>query len=301
LDIDKKDTKYYLNILFDRSLIMSSSLPPNPPPYPYQTNGYASEYPPFPNPEYLFPPREYALPPELPGYPYRVISPATGSLQEAWRSIASTLSRTIIASWSQITTRRWITTSLLAAAVIAFMFNTFGQTLVYVRHMSLGTADTRVLLTSIYNVIKSPISFVGGILLVSYGLAIFMPPSLGEINQRFLRALKPLALSSVGLAISGGLVAFFGQLTKVFTDGYHFSGQNLPEIAFRGSLGCLTSLLIIPLVIYSIALFIQAGSIGSTLERWKVALISIASFIVFGIAIGILSIPFGILGWALFS
>jgi hypothetical protein len=268
------------------------SVPPGYPPPGYAPYGYMPPMQPYyvpPGyvPANTLPASDYYVPSELVlfGTQQRLVQqvPANkGNLWQAWVSIATNLSRANIAGWAQAATKGWVSWSIAIFCLIDGALGALVSIAAYISilyflpqiHDRLSSqADIDV-----YNAVLSftqsygllvVIGFVAfimiyaplGVFYNSFWWALFMPGELGKLAERYRRNLKPYALSLMGPLCASLLIVLllmgFGALALVN-----------PAISFAGLI--IVDLLSLLLSVYSIAMVVQAGSVGTTMNRWAV-------------------------------
>ncbi len=160
-------------------------------------------------------------PPIIPPVP-----PASGSLPQAWVSVAFRPSRQNFSAWAQITTRGWVAWSLGLASVLA------GLALSVLSLLAPRYIEWQIALTNATNAAQDPTAttipvpdfspytlpiaigaFVLGTLYylviafaIPFGQSLFMSAFLGTRAQRHQRAMRPWALAQVGQAVVQSIV-----------------------------------------------------------------------------------------------
>jgi len=185
---------------------------------------------------------------------------------------------------------------ILNAAIHGLTFkNHVGPSATSVLHMIVGS-------------IADSLLFVGFVLALAYGLAFFMPKSFGDMNTRFYRALTPVALIGVCVAItsliysvvSAFLYVPFGKAYATYTSiPFNSSGSTTAPLtpaqsAAQGpvlGLSCISILLLIGFVAYAITAFVQAGAVGSNLSRWMTFFILAGTFVAYYLVNNVVQLP----------
>lgn len=296
-----------------------SPIPPQsaygyPPPYPinpqygYPPSGYYTQINQY---QQAQAPKAYALRPSNMGREYIPIAPKSGSLIQAWFSILHNLSMANIGGWASTARTSWTVISFAAIGFLSslstialyFIVNNIILPLVPTSFNSTNATtgstiqlNLQAIMSSEINSIVYLIPFIAIItpLFTSFGLAIFMPQHLGTIRERFVRALKPIALTSVPLYIVSILVfSLIASVTFfIYTRNPITSSSSAPDIA---NFVLISILVTIPISIfanvYQYMGLIQSGSIGSSLNRWATFGIFLLSSFILGILVDIIIIP----------
>jgi len=243
------------------------------------------------------------------------VPPATGTLQQAWQQIATKPDRAVIAAWSQAANlpqnQSWVQNSIIVGAVIQAIAGLIAGIIVFIAFHNItgtgvnigsGFAGSQVASVGgiIVNVIEQPLRYVGEVLALAFGLALFMPESYGSLQARFQRALKPLALAQIGVQVVGLVFAVIASiLAAVFSTAAinSVSSGTVSGGLIGGALafGCLTFLASAGFVAYAITVLVQSGSVASNLNRWAVFGIAILAGIAVAIAVAIINLPLGLL------
>lgn len=266
-----------------------------PPGYPPQ--GYAPQQPPagyaaYPQMFAYPPPREYATPPVFPGQPWQIIPPAEGSLLQAWFSVGTKFTRQNIASWAQASKKGWTTWSIvtyLSLLMFPYLLFAIGGAIG-------GPSNTRVafIIGTVAIVLLFPLFTLGSLFATTFFWTLFMPKTLGTQRERMTRAIKPYALvlpaagivTFVSLVISGIVVAISASTT-------HFSGTTGTSISTQSSSVFFLGSLVfdgfsLALSVYIYSLFLQAGSVGTTLTRIAVFGITLLAGLIVGVVFMVL-------------
>ncbi len=245
--------------------------------------------------------------------------PARGSILQAWLMIGIHPARRRIASWAQGLSNNWLTPTLMAIGVLAAISALVGGGVYFATNSEVARgggqafgATTLVpysigrLIAAIFeSVITSLLAPLGA----AAGLAIFLNRSYGDFSQRFMRILKPVALAVVSVTAVG--ILFNGLTTGIST-------KILPQVAQlsqysgksdQASVNAVLQILqnILPMILLSVGLggiflayatvqYVQAGAIGTNLNRWAVFGILLLTLIVWGIVSALINIPFGLIG-----
>ncbi len=270
--------------------------------------------PPDPNQPPAFP--GYQPPPGYPAFPQgnpsagyapagpviQPVPPASGSLMQAWLSVATKLTRANIASWAQITTNEWVTISIVVSTVlyalygaaIALAIQNILPQIVAANATATGVPATTF--TNVYTIegiaygAFVPLVFVAEALFYPLMLALFMPDTYGTVRQRFARAIKPWALTLPAITVVG-LVLGAIVVALIFTAGPVISSAALnpntppPALGTLLALFLLVSVLSIPAVVYTYALVLQSGSVGSDKSRW----VALGAYLLAGLCAGFIT------------
>ncbi len=277
-----------------------------PPPGQQPPPGYG--YPPPLRPAYV-PPAQYHVPP-TDGRPPEFVPPAVGTLFQAWRALGRRPSRQNYAAWAQAMQPGWIRSSVITATAITLVFGIilfggiFGGLIFLFNTVAANDPQIGANNPAINGVLGSfglffglialviPLNFLASVFAIPFGQAVFMSSTLGTLRQRYDRALKPWALAQVPLQFVSavGFTVFVGLIALLFV-----IGANQPSNSTIGALMLVGFLLyfvvLIPLSIYSIAQQVQAGSVGTGLNRWAVFGINLLTGFVLGIALNIVTQP----------
>lgn len=216
---------------------------------------------------------------------------ASGSLTQAWLSIATRMSRANIAAWSQAGDRSWTTNSLIAVGVIGGVFSLVSGLIFLVANYQLPSSTFSVgghltfhpygVANLVTTVVESLIGTVGLPLAVAFFLALFMSPAFyGTLGERFQRALKPVALGSVGVAVVVGVfgivsagIALAEQPALQALAAASANSSNPNTAALQASLGpflgfsCLTLLATAGFAAYGLSVVISTGGVGANKSR----------------------------------
>ena len=282
---------------------------PQPPPTGYPAYPQGAYYP---QPMFAYaPPREYATPPAFPGQPWQTVPPAEGSLFQAWVSVGTRLTRQNIASWAQASKRGWTAWSIITYLIItllpllalaiggAIVGPSIMQNLVTSQGQTISAADLQslqigLIITAVVLVIAAPLLVLASLYATTFFLALFMPATLGTLRERMRRAIKPYALSlpatglvsTLSLVIAGLLIVLLGSsfhISTVTTVAGTPAPTPFPTSFALGSL--VFDAISLALTVYTYALFLQTGSVGTTLSRIAVFGIRLLAGFVFGFVI----------------
>ncbi len=303
-----------------------------PPPgnYPPPPGGQPNYPPPGGQPNYPPPGAGYPPPPGYaqPGYPppgggypppagyvpiptMQPVAPATGTLQQAWQQIATKPDRAVIAAWSQAANlpqnQTWVQNSLIVGAALAAVaalivgvltFIAFSGVTLTTNVGGIGGLGAATIGGIIVSIIERPIIYVGSVVALAFGLALFMPESYGPLQARFQRALKPLALAQVGVQVVGlvyGVIVGLLTLAIGRTAVTISTASAAAAIGSAALFGCLTALIGIGFAAYAVTVLVQSGSVASNLSRWAVFGIALLAGLAVGIATLIINIPLSLL------
>jgi hypothetical protein len=231
------------------------------------------------------------------------VAPASGSLVQAWVSVATKPSRQNFAAWAQITTDGWVRGSIATAFALVVLLDaalTLGiYNLVQSINTSINTANPGVVPvgsatiapTYLISLALVPIFSVGQMLVIPFGQAIFMSPAMGTLRQRYTRALRPWALAQVGMyfvtlvfiAVGVG-VGFLIISPQVNAAPSALVGSILGTVGIFFLIG-------IPAEVYLVAMQVQSGSVGTGMSRWAVFGINLLTGLVLGLAYNIILQP----------
>ena len=284
--------------------------PPPPSGYPVYPQG-AFYQPGYQQQVYAPPPvpREYAVPPPVPGYPWQVVPPAQGTLFQAWLSIGRNLSRQNIASWAQARKPGWTRTSIgvylafsmvpliVLAGILFVVLPSFVQNVAATSNppFSLSSADvqqiqTVAIVVAMLMVILVPVLALASMFGYIWFLALFMPSELGTVRERMRRAITPYALT---LPVAGAVSFLLNIATFIFLAFAlsNFNASNPSSISTFAAFSPILNVLSIGVSVYAICLFLQSGSVGTTLSRWAVFGINL----LWGFAVGVVFIILGII------
>ena len=282
---------------------------PQQPPAGYPAYPQGAYYPP---PMFAYaPPREYAMPPAFPGQPWQTVPPAEGSLFQAWVSVGTRLTRQNIASWAQASKRGWTAWSIVTYLVITllpFLALAIGGAIVgpsLIQNIStsdgqpisattLQSIQTGFIIAAVAFVVVLPLFALASLYATTFFLALFMPTTLGTLRERMRRAIKPYALilpatglvSMLTLVIGGVVIALVGinlHIPTTTTPSGTPAPTPFPTGFATGSL--IIDAFSLTLSVYTISLFLQAGSVGTTLSRIAVFGIQLLAGFVFEIVI----------------
>jgi hypothetical protein len=278
-------------------------IPPQPGyvPPPVQPNSYAGTVP-----AQSIPPTTYfARVDDVPlGYPSlaKKAPPKTGTIWQAWYSIATDISRTNIASWANGARDGWVSLSISIYILITIVANVFSMR--DIKDSFLGNIrsqeqafDSADAYSSLIHWFETySVHFVIGLVIsatifafiaifnTALWQAMFMPQTLGTFGERYKRAIKPFVLALMGPAILNLATAFLSFILGII-------GGPI-ALAFAAIL----SLISLAAIVYNIAIFVQAGSVGTTLNRWYVFGIAVLGMVVFAFVFSIiLIIPIAII------
>jgi hypothetical protein len=248
-------------------------------------------------PAMLPPPREYAVRPDVPGQPWAIMPPRQGNLLQAWLSIATNFSRHNITAWAQGSKKGWVVWSIVTSGIFV-MAGVVTAALVashIVDVLHIPVSPTQVPVANIVRpllivvVASIPVIYIANILVVAWFWSLFMPPELGTTRQRLQRALLPYALALPAYAfVEFVILGLSALLAAVFVNANpdYFRTFQLPDLFF-------VVLWILALLsgIYSYALIIQSGAVGSALNRWAVFGVYYLASLAVGFAADIIFVP----------
>ncbi len=278
------------------------------PPPGYPPPGYAPGYY-MPPPPYV-PPAVYHIP-AADGRPPQMVPPASGSLLQAWLSIAVHPSRQNIAAWAQIATAGWVRASIIVAVVLQLAYATVLALVIHsIVESALSQATgldaaTQSSLQSMANlifgvVLIAPVTYLLKVFAIPFGQALFMSSGLGTTGQRFQRALKPWALAQVGMTSATFLfgllivVLLEVQLVPSLQSLIASNGASGPSTAFVNSVFTLYGLIFlvyIPFTVYQYMMQIQSGAVGAAMNRWAIFGINLLTALVVGLVLNIVLQP----------
>lgn len=198
----------------------------------------------------------------LEDYNSRIVSPAEGSLPQAWLAVATTLtsyraSAVAFAAWAGAATRQWVIVSL-GVGLCLFWLNAmvgsfFTQNTYPVTLHGLTRKDELILL--LY-----PVRYLTAELLIPLAVAVVTPRYFGGLGARFLRVLRPWALAQVGM----GMALVSAELAKFVI-----------VVATAGN-GLLQGILLLPQGLagwYTVSLSVIALAVGAYRRPWLIVVI----------------------------
>lgn len=285
------------------------------------------------NPQPDYPPPGVTPPPGYPqpGYPaqggyqqplgyapqpnIQPVEAANGSIAQAWAQSALP-DRRRIASWAQAGTQSWATTSIIAAAVIGVIGSVAGNLFPYLANTTLRVTSngvTRTTTTTVGAIVGSAIgqviAVVGFLLFFGLFLALFMPGTFGPFGTRFQRALKPVSLVAVSVAIVSVILSVFSGIFYVniapnlqkILDAVKLHPNNPDATTLQNAagpilgFGSLLALLGLLYLVYAISQYVQSGSVGSALNRWAAFGAVLLAYLATGIVSFLIGLPLGLL------
>jgi hypothetical protein len=265
--------------------------------YPYP---YPYPYYPYPLPVYV-PPVEYHVPPSA-ITPPQMVPPKQGSLVQAWLSLAVNPSRQNFAGWAQSATSGWIAISIILAVVVGMIPSTLSflttlfanQTISYSSGTVPPSLGQSLIQLQIETVLFALLLVVVTILAVPLGQAIAMPAELGSFRKRYIRAMRPWALSLVGTylvitllqILSSHLLFLLDWELMLFGVDFWQSLSWLPWADFY-----LNTIFLLATVGYQTLMGIQAGSVGAAMGRWKVFATYLITSLVTSVTLYLVFIP----------
>lgn len=290
---------------------MASNQPPGGQPPP-------GNMPPGYPPGYVYPGYPPGSMPAPQPPPFIPVPPASGSLWEAWATVARRPTLRNFAAWAPTMTSRRIAGSFAAllalqlvilglAAVPFFVmlarisnaFNTLSvQTGTAAPSFPAPTATPQFFAVSAGVVLVSLALQLGMLLLYPLSLALFASPTLGTLRQRYQRVLRPWALALPPAAlVSAILIAIWAAVSLLIfvlnPIGVTFDTASILttfDIPFL-----LLFVVAIPSSLYQYTMQMQSGATGTNMNRWAVFGILLATGFIVSIVVQIVMTPLTLL------
>jgi hypothetical protein len=240
---------------------------------------------------------------------------ASGTFTQAITQIGTKPDRNVIAAWAQAADQSWIMIALIASAVIAllstilqdFIGNAALKGLTFKSQNGSPVPASLSVPHILLSAVANSLLFVGLVLGLAYGLAFFMPKSFGDVNERFYRALTPVSLAGVCVGIvsliysviTSLLYVPFGAALATLSSIPASTGSTAPKLtpaesAAQGpglGFSCITILLLIGFLTYTITTFVQASAVGSNLSRWNVFFILAGTIVTYFVVSNLVGLP----------
>lgn len=220
------------------------------------------------------------------------------SLVRAWFEIARRPTRPVIFEWARLATRRWIIISLLVPLALRYV-----SQIVTVPLDAATTAHTSLtwwIQRLVNGLLVSPADYLLSVLATAYLAGYLARKRTAPIATRFERALRPYALAQVPFELSAIVftisLAAFGQMPGPTDNVFLSAGPLLHLVLALG--GCGVAL---AAGVYSLALLVNALSVGSGRSRLMCFVLAAVATILVEVAVSgvaeLVGAPFGLHLW----
>ncbi len=226
------------------------------------------------------PPEHYAY---LQNGVYIPADPAKGNLAQGWLTIVLRPTLKNIAEYARKASQLWVYISIAVGVLLnaaAAAINGVAKLSVPQRGIFFYSAQN-IHANVISNIMLSPITYLSVLAAQTLLISLFAHGSFGNLQNRFERALTPLALGSVGPAAVSCISSSIGAgITAILLK----TGSISLLSANFGPVSIALWIIQTTLTIYILAITTQCSAVGGTLPRWiSLVLLLIASGFISGI------------------